>query len=259
MPRKKKDASEAKPTATRKRKTSTASPEKTTAKKPSSKPGARKTTVVKKETAAPKALKAPKAKKEKTAKESIGSTPRRLPRKGETQMVAFVRDPNCIFTYWEVTPESAEEVRRQLMEEYPKSFMVLRLLRQNANGQMEVVQELRVKPGEMNRYVALQGEPGSFVIEIAQKAPSGKTIVYARSQTLVTGGQAGSPASASMPDYLGVPGEDIPKAFLDYFEEGDVTHVLSHPAGVISSAEAFRLEILRQKNKQDRYAASRLR
>lgn len=256
MPRKKKETSEAKPAATRKRKVPAASPEKT-ASKPSPKPRARKTTSVKKEAAAPKALKAPKAKKEKAAKESIGSSPRRLPRKGETQMVAFVRDPNCIFTYWEVTPESAEEVRRQLMEEYPKSFMVLRLLRQNANGQMEVIQEIRVKPGEMNRYVTLEGEPGSFVIEIAQKAPSGKTIVYARSQTIVTGGQAGTSAPSSMPDYLGAPGEDIPKAFLDYFEEGDVTHVLSHPAGVISSAEAFRLEILRQKNKQDRYAASR--
>jgi hypothetical protein len=94
-------------------------------------------------------------------------------------------------------------------------------------------------------------------VEIVQKAPSGRTIVYARSQTIVTGGPMGGPASSGAPDLLGAPGEEIPKAFLDYFEEGEVSQVLRHPAGVISSAEAFRLEVLRQKHKQDRYTASR--
>src|ERR1035441_9453748 len=32
---------------------------------------------------------------------------------GETQMVAFIRDPHCIFTYWEVTPQSIEAVDRK--------------------------------------------------------------------------------------------------------------------------------------------------
>lgn len=255
MPRKKKETSETKPVASRKRKTTVATSAKAVAKN-TAKPLVRKVAAPKKEAVEPKTAKAPRSKKTKTDKNDVGSpSPRRLPRKGETQMVAFVRDPNCIFTYWEVTPESAEEVRRQLMEEYPRSVMVLRLLRMGPNGQMELVQEIRVKPGEMNRYVDLEGEPGSFVVEIAQKALSGKTVVYARSQTIVTGGPSFSAPSA-VADFLRAPGDEIPKAFLDYFEEGEVDQVLVHPAGVISSAEAYRLEVLRKKG--DRYASSRL-
>jgi hypothetical protein len=255
MPRKKKETSETKAAAPLKRKTSAV---KTGTAKPKApaKPRVRKAAAPKKEAPASKAAKTPKPKKIKAEKnEAVPHAPRRLTRKGETQMVAFVRDPNCIFTYWEVTPESAEEVRRQLMEEYPKSVMVLRLLRMGPNGQMELVQEIRVKPGEMNRYVDLEGEPGSFVVEIAQKGPSGKTVVYARSQTIVTGGPSFS-ASSAVADLLRAPGDEIPKAFLDYFEEGEVDQILTHPAGVISSAEAYRLEVLRKKG--DRYASSRL-
>jgi hypothetical protein len=256
MPRKKKETSETKPAAPRKPKTAVASSKKLAA-KPAAKPRALKAAAPKKKAAEPKTAKAPRGKKAKIDKnEDASPSPRRLPRKGETQMVAFVRDPNCIFTYWEVTPESAEEVRRQLMEEYPKSVMVLRLLRMGPNGQMQLVQEIRVKPGEMNRYVDLEGEPGSFVVEIAQKAPSGKTFVYARSQTIVTGGPAFSSSSSAVADFLASPGDEIPKAFLDYFEEGEVDQVLIHPAGVISSAEAYRMEVLRKKG--DRYASSRL-
>ncbi|HVZ80717.1 MAG TPA: DUF4912 domain-containing protein [bacterium] len=255
MPRKKKETSETKPATPRKRRTAPAATDKAGA-KAAPKPRARKAAAPKKASVEPKVVKAPKPKKEKAVQEPAGPALRRLPRKGETQMVAFVRDPNCIFTYWEVTPESAEEVRRQLMEEYPNSVMVLRLLRQDANGQMQLVQEIRVKPGEMNRYVDLAGDPGNFVVEIAQKAPSGKTVVYARSKPVHTG--PGAPwTPGQVPDLLGAPGEEIPRAFLDYFEEGEVESVRTHPAGVISSAEAFRLEVLRRKGREDRYAASR--
>jgi hypothetical protein len=66
-------------------------------------------------------------------------------------------------------------------------------------------------------------------------------------------------ASAQHHDPHGGSGDGIPQAFLDYFEDGEVDQVLRHPAGVISSAEAFRLEVLRRKKGEDRYAASRLK
>ncbi len=84
----------------------------------------------------------------------------RLPRYGQTQLVAFVRDPNCIFTYWEVTPETVEEVRRQLMDEYEGSSMVLRvLLRSKPDGTSELLEEIIGQPGR-NEPVRQPGRSG---------------------------------------------------------------------------------------------------
>src|SRR5262245_4292077 len=52
-----------------------------------------------------------------------------LSRYGQTQLVAFVRDPRCVFTYWEVTPERIQEVKRELKDEFKGSSMVLRVFK----------------------------------------------------------------------------------------------------------------------------------
>ncbi len=167
-------------------------------------------------------------------------------------MVAFIRDPRCIFTYWEVTPESIESVKQQLMGEYKGSSMVLRLFKTGPNGETELVQEIRVEPGEMNRYVELNEVEGNYFVEIAQKAISGRTIVYARSNKIVTGISPNPPAgSPGSPDQ----GEETSREFLKYFSGEDETETFTLLPG-ISSAEAHRRDL--ERKKMDRYSASRI-
>lgn len=101
--------------------------------------------------------------------------PSRLPRYGQTQLVAFVRDPNCIFTYWEVTPETVEDVRRQLMHEYEGSSMVLRVLKSKQDGTAELLEEITVNRGEMNRYVNLEEAGEATYWKSARRPPRAVT------------------------------------------------------------------------------------
>jgi hypothetical protein len=174
-------------------------------------------------------------------------------RHGETQMVAFIRDPQCIFTYWEVTPERIEAVKQQLEDEYKGSSMVLRLFKTGPDGMAELIQEILVEPGEMNRYVELSEKNGNYFIEIAQKAHSGRVVVYARSNNIVTGAPSQGPAGSS-PSPADSKWE-TPEGFFEYFLEGDETEVSQAVPG-ISSAEAHRRNL--ERKKIDRYSASRI-
>ncbi len=86
-------------------------------------------------------------------------------------MVAFIRDPQCIFTYWEVTPESIEAVKQQLTDEYKDSSMVLRIFKTGPKGETELIQEIRVEPGEMNRYVELKDHEVEIISSRSPKKP----------------------------------------------------------------------------------------
>ncbi len=201
------------------------------------------------------AAKKPAASKAGSPAKSQASGWKKPQRQGETQMVAFIRDPHCIFTYWEVTPQSIEAVKQQLKGEYKDSAMVLRVFRTGADGQAELIQEIRVEPGEMNRYVELkEGVSGSYFIEIAQKTASGRTVVYARSNQILTGTSAGSgSAQAGAP----APQWETPTGLLEYFSEVEET---ADPVAVrgLSSAEANRRALLRKQAGMGRYSASRM-
>lgn len=213
----------------------------------------------------PKKIVAPKSPIAKTSKNVLNRiTARKLPetsgesiqkkslRKGETQMVAFIRDPQCIFTYWEVTPESIEAVKQKLTNEYKDSSMVLRIFKTGPKGETELIQEIRVEPGEMNRYVQLKDPSGSYFVEIAQKALSGRVVVYARSNQIMTG-ISSEPAGDS--PVLSDNKWESPEFFLEYFADADEKEVALTIPG-ISSAEAYRKEL--QRKKLDRYSASRI-
>ncbi len=173
-------------------------------------------------------------------------------RQGETQMVAFIRDPRCIFTYWEVTPESIEAMKQQLAAEYKDSSMVLRVFKTGSDGETELIEEIRVEPGEMNRYVQLKEAYGSYFVEIAQKAPSGRVVVYARSSKLITGISSETPVGSAA--RTGSKWE-TPEGLLEYFSDAEETET-STPIPGISSAEAYRKNL--EKKKLDRYSASRI-
>ncbi len=179
----------------------------------------------------------------------------RLPRFGQTQLVAFVRDPNCIFTYWEVTPESVEDVKRQLMHEYEGSSMVLRVLKSKADGTSELVEEIIVDRGEMNRYVNLEDAGGSYVLEIGHKASSGRFVVLARTLPIHTGPQAEYPAGAAE---KAADGWDRPEEIQEYFSD-EVIERSFEPGKKMFSADLAGHEALhrRRLGPQDRHAASR--
>jgi len=169
----------------------------------------------------PSAFTPPKAKSPSPARTSGG----KLPRYGETQVVAFIRDPHCIYTYWEVAPESVEAVKRQLKEEFKNSHMVLRVFKTNAEGLAEFLYEIEVAPESMNRYLEVDGESRGYFVEVAQKTPSGEYIVYARSHTLTL--PNGSPSAAD-------PQWTPPAELEEYFTE-EVTE-----EGGLSSAQGRR-------------------
>jgi len=167
-------------------------------------------------------------------------------RHGETRMMAFIRDPQCVFTYWEVTPEAVDNVKRQLLEEYKGSQLVLRVYRTGPGGQVDLIREIRVEPGEMNRYVEIPAEGGVFFLEVVQKAKSGKVAVLTRSNTVAVGPGAAWAMGASQGLASGASG--VPSGMRDYFadewDEGGTA-----PSRGLSSAET-------QSRARSRYAAS---
>ncbi len=162
----------------------------------------------------------------KNLKPVVKST--KLPRYGQTQMVAFIRDPRCIFTYWEVTPESVDAVKKHLMDEFHNSSMVLRVFKNNSHGETELLYEIKVEPGEMNRYVHLEEGGGSYFIEIGQKTPSGKYIPYARSNKIVTS-QGGYSPSVD-------PKWEPPAGIVEYFSDEIVEEAFEPEKKVFSAS-----------------------
>jgi hypothetical protein len=167
MPRKKKETS-AKPIRSRK-----------AVSRPKSKAGSPKAKKAPSKPAASRKARVPKA----LAASKTHAGPH-LPRYGETQLVAFVRDPRCVFTYWEVTPEKIQEVKRELKEEFHGSAMVLRVFKVWPQGERQFLFEIEVEPSEMNRYVQIPESVSGHYLEIAQRTRSGRYVVYARSNAL---------------------------------------------------------------------------
>jgi hypothetical protein len=138
-----------------------------------------------------------------------------LPRQGETQLMAFIRDPQCVFTYWEVTPERLESVKRELKEEFKDSYMVLRLFHIAADGAKILFDEIRLEPGQMNRYVELKQSGNQFVLEIGQKTSTGRYVSYAQS----------NPVSTDVSTYISADHKNETRVFL---EEGSMSPELQN-------------------------------
>jgi len=160
-----------------------------------------------------KAVKVLKSAKEENAKLLLSAGPngfKPLPREGATQLMAFIRDPQCVFTYWEVTPERLESVKRELKEEFKDSYMVLRLFHIAADGEKILFDEIRLDPGQMNRYVELKQPSRQLVLEIGQKTISGRYVSYAQS----------NPVSTDVSTYISADHQNETRVFL---EEGSMS------------------------------------
>ena len=174
----------------------------------------------------------------KAAQAGPAVSPRRVswrkpPRRGQTQVVAFVRDPSCLFTYWEAGPGEVEKIKRDLMEEFKDSQMVLMVFRQGPGGHAELVRELRVEPHEKNRYVEWDGSGGSFFVEIGWKTRAGRRIPLARSNWVSVG--EGGRSARTAPEH---PDWPVPEELVEYFSPGGA---LNRVLRGISSAESARI------------------
>jgi len=162
-----------------------------------------------------------------------------LPRNGETQLVAFVRDPQCVFTYWEITPQRLEEVKKELREEFKDSFMVLRLYRVEPNGDRFLFDEIRVEPEQVNHYVDIEPTGGTYVIEIARKTSSGRVVAYVASRPVVTGSASLNVADPT-PFIVQKAAEDgMAPAMAAYFEEQGYDDPIQTTVGLSSAQTAL--------------------
>jgi hypothetical protein len=187
-----------------------------------------------KKSPAPKAAKVSRAAAPPKSKAKISWKP---PQYGETQVVAFIRDPNCIFVYWEVASQKLAEVQEQLKGEFAKSRILLRMFRDKGNGAAELLYEVEVNPESMNQYLPVE-EPGfSYFVEVVRKAVSGKVALIARSNTVSPPGRGLS----RVIDSNWMPAGELAQ-YLSEELEGTETFPVPGPGevGGVSSAESQR-------------------
>jgi len=177
--------------------------------------------------------------------------PVRLPRFGKTQLMAFIRDLKCLFTFWEVTPQTIEETKRELGEEYAGSSMFLRMFKKQPDGTSRFLYEKEVRSGEMNRYMDLEEEGGTYFLEISQKTHSGRYLVLAHSNEV----QTGVPVYGVSPSD---PSWEMPVEIREYFSD-EIIEESFKPGKKLFSANLGGQATLhrRRLGPQDRHAASK--
>jgi hypothetical protein len=175
----------------------------------------------------------------------------RLPRFGKTQLLAFVRDLKTLFTFWEVSPQTAEEAKNELKDEYKGSSMFLRIFKKQPDGTSDFLYEIVVKQGEMNRYMNLEDDGGTYFVEIARKTYSGRYLVLARSNEVNTGA---TEPTVPINDSIW----EMPVEIREYFND-EIIEQSFEPGKKLFSADLGGHGALHRRRigPQDRHAASR--
>lgn len=183
MPRKKKEVAPQK-TARSKAKPAARKPKSSSKPKAAVKTSATKTRSAAKPKTARKAKPGLAARKAPVGKSLSAKSSWKPAKFGETQVVAFIRDPNCLFVYWEIAAQKLEQLKKELKGEYAESRLVLRMFRTRNDGQADLIYEIEVDPRDMNRYLPIHESGGGYFIEVARKTASGKVLILARSNIL---------------------------------------------------------------------------
>lgn len=175
------------------------------------------------------------------------SRPFRVKRQGQTQMVAFIRDSHCLFSYWEISAESVDASQGHFKHEFGNSFRVLRVFKIGLCGEKILIEEIRIPTDEMNRYIQLQDSGGSYILEVGQKSVSGRYFMFARSNKVTTA--IGSLSPITDPKW------EPPAGILEYFDEG-VEETLESEKKVFSAPLSQGRGPSRRKFGRGRHAAS---
>jgi len=111
-------------------------------------------------------------------------------RYGECRIVCMARDPYWLHAYWEVTDKRLDEAESFFGGEWNETKTVLRVhditgadfAGENSNAHFDI----ELSGGADNWYVNVNSPNSSFVVDIARTAPSGRSFVLARSNTVTT-------------------------------------------------------------------------
>jgi hypothetical protein len=117
--------------------------------------------------------------------------PRDLPAGyGKDRIVAMVRDPYWLHTYWELTRHALQRAEAALGQEWHTARPILRLLdvtsHDTSSTSERVVRDIEIHGGCNNWYIDVSNPPRSYRIDIGYLARSGRFYVLARSNVVST-------------------------------------------------------------------------
>jgi hypothetical protein len=109
---------------------------------------------------------------------------------GKDRIVAMVRDPYWLHTYWELTRHAIQRAEAALGQEWHGARPILRLLdvtSKEVSGNSErLVRDIEIHGGCNNWYIDVSHPPRSYRVDIGYLARSGKFYVLARSNVVTT-------------------------------------------------------------------------
>ncbi len=101
---------------------------------------------------------------------------------GDNKIVLMVRDPNWLFTYWEINDKRIAEIKRELSESlFNQCKMALRVYNVDNWDSFDI----EVNSNSQNWYVRVS-PAASYCVDIGYKTPDGRFIAAARSNIVRT-------------------------------------------------------------------------
>jgi hypothetical protein len=129
--------------------------------------------------------------------------------------------------------------------------MFLRIFKKQPDGTSDFLYEIEVNPGEMNRYMNLEDDGGTYFLEIARKTSSGRYLVLSRSNEVNTGATAQTvPINDSI--------WEMPVEIREYFNDEIIEQSFEPGKKHFSADLGGHVALHRRRlGPQDRHAASR--
>lgn len=103
---------------------------------------------------------------------------------GENGIVLLVRDPHCIYSYWEITDDKFKEVAGILGSDFSRSRETLRVY--DASNEPWSSHDIDVSGGARNWYINVLKPNRTYIVDIGFLSPDGRFIVMARSNPVTT-------------------------------------------------------------------------
>jgi len=109
---------------------------------------------------------------------------------GKDRIVAMVRDPYWLHTYWELTRHAIQRAEAALGQEWHGARPILRLLdvtsHDTTSTSERILRDIEIHGGCNNWYIDVCNPPRSYRIDIGYLARSGRFYVLARSNVVST-------------------------------------------------------------------------
>ena len=141
-----------------------------------------------------------------------------------TKLTLIARDPFGIYAYWEISAQSADEIKKKIGSDFARSVYILRMHemgRINLNG-ANGNHSFDVEVGQVNdRHVNVVKDRVSYYAEIGLRTPVGKFFSLTRSNIVTTPPAAASGRTDMI--WMEVEDQSIPRSFV--FLEGQKRNV----------------------------------